>query len=47
MGTFDYFDRKPVKVGTGGDITYIFPEIPFQYDFIKEKTFEYEFTKES
>ena len=48
MGTFDYFDRKPIKTGTGGgEITYIYPEIPFQYDFIKEEIFEYDFTKES
>jgi hypothetical protein len=45
MGTFDYFDRKPYKTGGGGDITYKFYEIPFEYDFVKEKEFEYEFEK--
>lgn len=41
MGTFDYFDRKPVKTGTGGDITYAYYEIPFEYDFELESGFEY------
>ena len=47
MGTLDYFDRKPYKAGTGGEITYKYYEIPFQYDFTLEKAFEYDFTKES
>ena len=28
MGTFDYFDRKPYKVGGGGGTTNYYPQFP-------------------
>ena len=34
-----------VVSSVGGDITTNYYEIPFEYDFEKEKAFEYDFTK--
>ena len=48
MGTLDYFNRKPfVIAGEGGDVSYTYYEIPFEYNFELESGFEYNFEKEA
>jgi hypothetical protein len=48
MGTFDYFNRKPwVITGEGGEISYTYYEIPFEFSFEEENDFDFTFKKEA